>query len=287
MSALRPKVAFIVDIRRGNLHAQLMYKALFDLSADRAEFVSRLFTKARPDGLTAQSTARDLMAAYWDLPSGDEPAFRKNLQAITDVLLRKYELPLSPDDVQGIEYVYHSFYWFGPGITWSSSTSGAGGGRATYRDLMTQTDGAGQYLSYLSSEDKFQYLKDLQQRNLVVPVVGNFAGPKALRAIGEYVRRRGGVVSVFYLSNVEQYLRQDGIWMSFCENVASLPLDDESVFIRPSGSGSVSTRQRAALPAAANGTPRIITLSGVGLAYAPVMPMLPEVKGCAASQPVR
>ena len=56
IAAMRPRMAFITDIRRGNLHLQLMYKALFELSADRAEFVSRLFTKPRPAGLTATST---------------------------------------------------------------------------------------------------------------------------------------------------------------------------------------------------------------------------------------
>jgi hypothetical protein len=39
-------------------------------------------------------------------------------------------------------------------------------------------------------------------------------------------------VSAFYLSNVEQYLRQDLIWENFCANVATLPLDDSSTFIR-------------------------------------------------------
>ena len=55
IAALKPKMVFITDIRRGNLHTHLMYKALFELSADRAEFVSRLFTKKRPDGAHRRS----------------------------------------------------------------------------------------------------------------------------------------------------------------------------------------------------------------------------------------
>src|SRR5262245_49156021 len=55
IAATKPKMVFIIDIRRGNLDLQLMYKALFELSKDRAEFVSRLFSKKRPEGLTAQS----------------------------------------------------------------------------------------------------------------------------------------------------------------------------------------------------------------------------------------
>src|SRR5215469_15226164 len=58
MAALKPKMAFIIDIRRGNLDLQLMYKAIFELSKDRADFVSRLFSRKRPEGLGPQSTVR-------------------------------------------------------------------------------------------------------------------------------------------------------------------------------------------------------------------------------------
>ena len=84
----------------------------------------------------------------------------------------------------------------------------------------------------LANEESFRFLKDLHERNVFVPVVGNFAGPKALRAVGKYIRERGALVSAMYLSNVEQYLNQDGIWNYFCGNVASMPLDDKSMFIR-------------------------------------------------------
>src|SRR6266704_2668747 len=54
IAALRPAMAFIVDIRHGNLDVHLLYKALFELSKDRAEFVARLFSRKRPSGLTTQ-----------------------------------------------------------------------------------------------------------------------------------------------------------------------------------------------------------------------------------------
>src|SRR5256885_12721057 len=50
-SSLKPKMVFIVDVRRGNFDLQLTYKALFEMSSDRADFVSKLFSKKRPDGL--------------------------------------------------------------------------------------------------------------------------------------------------------------------------------------------------------------------------------------------
>ena len=244
MAAIRPRIAFFTDIRRGNLHLQLMYKALFELSADRAEFVSRLFTKPRPWGLSEKSTAADLMNAYWDIPTSAEDVYKANLQAINDHLTKKHGFPLPAEDLSGIEYVYHAFYWHGPAINYSSSTLGQIGGRSTYADLMMTRDANGAERSYLSTEEGFQFLKTLQGRNLVVPVVGNFAGPKALRAVGEYLRERKGVVTAFYVSNVESYLR-GSLWDDFCGNVATMPIDDMSVFIRP---GPVNAMLRLITP---------------------------------------
>ena len=60
---------------------------------------------------------------------------------------------------------------------------------------------------------------------------------EALRAVGAYLKERGATVTAFYVSNVEQYLQRNGVWRAFCANVAAMPLDAASTFIRPSGSG--------------------------------------------------
>ena len=123
IAAIRPRIAIITDIRRGNLHLQLMYKALFELSADRAEFVARLFTKQRPASLTAQSTVTELMNTYWDLFTLDEAAYAANLRAIHDHLTVTHALPLPQADLDGIARVYRAFYWYGPSITYAASTT--------------------------------------------------------------------------------------------------------------------------------------------------------------------
>jgi hypothetical protein len=241
IAALKPKMVFITDIRRGNLHTHLMYKALFELSTDRADFMARLFSKKRPAGLDAKTSAHDLQQAYWDeerSPTGDVEAFKANLQAIDDVLTNKHHLPLAKDDLDGIEYVYQNFYWFGPSITYNSSSGGNNrGSMANFATLMYATDNSGVARSFLASEETFKVLKELESRNLLVPVVGDFGGPRALRAVGDYVRSHGATVTAFYLSNVEQYLNQDGKMGAFCANVASMPLDASSTFIRSSQGG--------------------------------------------------
>ncbi len=232
IAAVRPRLALIIDIRRGNLHEHLLYKALFELSADRAEFVSRLFSRARPDGLSSTTPVDQLFAAYRAVtPSAD--LYAANMKAVVDRLNGQHHLALSKEDLDGIEYVYRSaFYREGPELGYALTGSGRAGGVPSYAELMAMTDAAGKPWSYLSTEERFAFLKDLESKNLVVPVVGNFGGAKALRAVGAYVRALGERVNVFYLSNVEQYLRQDGIWDAFCGNVASMPLDASSTFIR-------------------------------------------------------
>ena len=113
IAALKPSIAFIVDIRRGNLNLHLLYKALFELSADRSEFVSRLFSKRRPDGLTATATPGEIFKGYWDIETG-EALYKQNVEAIRNHLTKTHKLPLTADDLRGIETVYYAFYWYGP-----------------------------------------------------------------------------------------------------------------------------------------------------------------------------
>ena len=239
IAALEPAMVFIVDVRRGNLHLHLMYKALFELSADRAELVSRLFSKKRPDGLTARSSAQEIFAAFEKVETNEE-LYKSNLAAIADHLVKTRGLHLAEADLKGIEYVYYQFFWYGPSIQyWSTGANGRGGRTApTFADLMMADDGAGRARSFLATEESFAFVKGLESRNLVVPVVGDFGGPKALRGVGEYVRAHGGTIAAFYLSNVEQYLGRNGTWGHFCGNVAAMPLDESSTFIRSVRNGN-------------------------------------------------
>jgi len=226
MAATRPAMAIIFDIRRGNLNLQLMYKALFELANDRADFISMLFAKPRPAGLGPRSTVTELFTAFAD-SQRSEALYNRTLKAIDDHLTKTHGLPLTHEDLDGIEYVYHSFFFNGFAVR----------PYPTYADLMTATDATGQFRSYLATEDAFRFLKQLETRNLVVPVVGDFGGPKAIRSVAAYLKAHDAVVSAFYLSNVEQYLLQDDKWHAFCRNVATLPLDQSSTFIRSSSRG--------------------------------------------------
>ena len=232
IAALRPAIAFIVDIRRENRNLHLMYKALFETSRDRAEFVSRLFGRERPHAVTREAGATELFTAYMASRKADS-LYEQNAQRVLGTLIDTHGFPLEAVDVLTIERALRAFYTDGPEIHYGRSLP-AGDAGPSYRSLMTATDAAGQSRSYLASEESFAYVKDLHSRNLIVPVVGDFSGPHTLRAIGEYIRRHGGSVEAFYGSNVEVYLNRAKV-AAFCDNLARLPYRVRTPFIDNKG----------------------------------------------------
>ena len=146
---------------------------------------------------------------------------------------------LSDRDWSEIEYAFDAFTTFGPRLNYLSTGTDSYGGSPlpSYAESMSATDADGAAHSYLNTEESFRFVKDLEGRNLIVPVVGDFAGSKAIRAIGGYVKDKGATVSAFYLSNVELYLYRELLWNSFCRNAAALPVTDTSVFIRSAFDG--------------------------------------------------
>jgi hypothetical protein len=243
IAAMRPRLAFITDIRRGNLHLHLLYKAIFELSDDRASFVARLFSRKPYAGLPPTASADQLMSAFLSAPPVDQEGFQANFAAVIAHLTKTRKLPLGKDDLDGIAYVYRNFHQFGPAIFYTASIGGRSNS-STYAAIMASRDRAsGEARTYLATAERYALVRAIQRKNLIVPIVGDFAGPKALRAVGEYLRERGAVLSAFYVSNVESYLNRNRVLPAFCANVASMPLDAGSVFIRAGGPVPFSSMQ--------------------------------------------
>jgi hypothetical protein len=234
IAALKPRMAFIVDIRRGNLDVQLFYKALVEMSADRMDFLSRLFSRAKPDALVENATGLPVSVLF-DAFFGIEPdpgLLQKNVADIERWLTAKHGFTLTPDDLRGIEYVARAFFSEGPELRYSFPSPRLARVFPTYADLQKTDDGNGTSYAYLASEENFRVLKEYERRNLIVPIIGDFAGPKALRAVGGYIAAHGGLVNYVYTSNVEQYLFQNDAYRRYYATVATLPLAEQSTFIR-------------------------------------------------------
>lgn len=235
IAAMRPAMAFIIDIRRQAVMQHLMFKAIFETSPERADFIATLFSKPRPAGLTAETPIQQIWEAFSAAatPAGyDRELAAKTHARIVARLTKTHGFSFTADELAQLETVFRAFQVYGPAIT----TRGMGGGfnAVTFADLTGwMLDDHGEPQSFLSTEDNYRYVRALHEKNLIVPVSGDFAGPKALRAIGAYLREHGGTVTGFYVSNVEQYLYREGKDRAFFDNVATLPITPTSVFIRP------------------------------------------------------
>lgn len=233
IARIRPAAAFIIDIRRDNLLLHLLFKAMFASARNRVEYLSLLTGRAAPDRPeTWRDAGIDKIATFFD---SAKPLSAPALAAMTERLheaMKKTGMPLSDRDLATIDRFHGQFVRAGLGLQFQSTGRPAREYYPTYRDLLLETDRRGRQVCFLASEDDFQFVKTLEGRDLVVPVVGNLAGPKALAAIGQEVARRGEKVSAFYISNIENYLLRDGSFQRYIENVKKLPHTDKSVVIR-------------------------------------------------------
>src|SRR5438128_12625749 len=124
IAALRPRIAFIFDIRRENMLEHLIYKAVFEMSPTRVEFVSRLFSRRTPAGLSDKSTVSELFQAFGRVP-GDAQLFTQNLEAIKDLLVKNRRFLLTSQDQSEVDGVYRTFFNAGSGFLYPGRNFGA------------------------------------------------------------------------------------------------------------------------------------------------------------------
>ena len=231
IAKIRPKIAFIIDIRRQAIIQHLMYKAIFHLSPNRVQFMSRLFSKPLPKEKVpaAEAPLNELLSFFAALP-GEDKTYEANLAAIRKTIQEEFQFPLNAEDQKSLEYVYKSFR--DDGLDISYRMDGVGAFFPTFKEIIAETDLNGKQGNFLATVDDFDFVRALHSKNLIIPVVGDFAGKKAIPAIADYLKKNGFTVTAFYTSNVEQYLFESGSFEAFANNIRKLPINDKSLFIR-------------------------------------------------------
>ena len=232
IAAARPAVAFIVDVRRDNLLLHLLFKALFQLSSSRGDYLALLFGRPpptlspKPNGARLEHLVRQLETA---------PVDRRSVartRARLEQIIAAFGVPLGTADTATIAGFHDRFVESGLDLQFQSTGRPPQSHYPTYRELLLARDPNGTYASYLGSDEAFLFVKGLQARDLVIPVVGNLGGPAALARIGAALDRRGQRLSAFYVSNVEFYLFGDGTFPQFAANLRRLPHTARSVIVR-------------------------------------------------------
>src|SRR4029434_2191447 len=98
-----------------------------------------------------------------------------------------FRILFSSYDEKRIRNIFLTFLREGV-VTFSSSIESPG-----YAALMTATDQSGRNWSFLASRENYDRLRTMQTNNLIVPLVGDFGGPKTIRMAGQYVRDHGAI----------------------------------------------------------------------------------------------
>lgn len=226
----RPKVAFIVDIRRQNLIEQLLYKAIFTEATSRAHFLALLVgrTHVAAGDPGAAGTVEQVMAHAEKSPA-DAAVFNATHERLRAAIEK--ELPLDAEDKKTLELTHRAFFKGQLDIRFELKEKN-GRKYPTLRELLAQPDPDGAPRGFLASEEAFRFVQTMEREGRVIPVVGDFAGDRAMPGIAAEIKKQGLTVSAFYVSNVEQYLFEPKVWPKWARNVAALPVDEQSVFIR-------------------------------------------------------
>lgn len=252
IAAVRPSIAFIIDVRRDNMLLHLLFKALFQIARTRVEYLALLLGRPVPSSLDRWREASvEEIVRYIDSARPESPASdaRTRLAAVIGGL----GVPLSRGDLATIDRFHRRFIEAGLDLRFQSTGRRPQLSYPTYRELILAKAPDGTSANYLAAEESFQVVKTLQSRDLVVPVVGNLSGPSALAAIGRLMEQRGDRLTAFYASNVEFYLFGEGSFPEFAANLKRVPHTNRSLIIRSVfgrystyGGGSASQTQRVA-----------------------------------------
>ncbi len=230
LALTRPSVAFIVDIRRQNMVQHILYRAAFEEATSRAHFIALVIGRAyEPEGDPGATGAINAVIAHAEKRAKDQAAFaaiHAKLRARAEKLV-----PLDKKDLTTFEKTHKAFFDKGLDLRFELREQN-GRKYPTLRELFTQKDPAGAERGFLASEEAFRYVQTMEREGRVIPLVGDFAGEKALPGVAKYLTEHNLKVSVFYVSNVEQYLFEPGVWAKWSRNVAALPSDEKSLFLR-------------------------------------------------------
>jgi hypothetical protein len=233
IARIRPSEAFIVDIRRDNLLLHLLFKAIFATTKNRVEYLGVLTGRATPDHAdTWRDAGIEKIVSYFDDAKPLSAAAAAESTERLHAAIRKSGVAVSAKDLATIDRFHAAFVQSGLSLQFTSTGRPAREYYPTYRDLLLETDRKGRKVCYLASEDDFQFVRALEARDGLVPVVGDLSGPHAVAAVGQLMAQRGEKLSAFYVSNVENYLFRNGAYTRYIENLKRLPHTDRSLIIR-------------------------------------------------------
>ena len=223
IAQIEPEVAIIVDIRRDNVLEHLLFKALFETSPTRLEYLANLTGRSLPpSSLPEAGSAEELLAQVDELePLG--PDARATLAERIRTTVEATGANVSEEEFATIARFHGEFMRLGLDLRFTSHYRAPQPYYPTLRRLLLERDRGGEMRSFVSSPERYERVRAMQMENRIIPIAGDLAGTTALRQVAEYLRERELEVTAFYTSNVEYYLLQNRTFQRWVDNVRARP----------------------------------------------------------------
>jgi hypothetical protein len=175
--------------------------------------------------------------AHVDRTAAVRAAGRQALRARIAAAIDRTGVPLTPADRATIDRFHGRFVEAGLSLQFNSTGRPPQWSYPTYRDLLLEVDRTGARRNFLASDADFQFVRRLQVADLVIPIVGDLSGERAIVAAGQFLKARGARLSAIYTSNVEFYLFRQGSFGRFAANVGRLPAASSALIVRSAFGG--------------------------------------------------
>ncbi|HEX2732994.1 MAG TPA: hypothetical protein VHM70_15400 [Polyangiaceae bacterium] len=227
IAALRPKLAFVIDIRRDNLLLHLLFREMFIEADNAGQWLALLLGRSTPPGFGLPAPCSEL-AAIRRLRK--DPEVHHALVTHTLSMMQREAVPLRPADESRLGSILQEFFERDLRARFHSVNSRHT--FATLQELLCNDEPDEKRQSFLASSELFGFLTRFEREARLIPVTGDFAGQHTFATLAQELEQQQLRVSALYASNVEEYLLLDGKWQAWRANVAALPLTAEALLVR-------------------------------------------------------
>ena len=120
MAQVRPRMAFMIDIRRDNLLQHLLFKALFEMARNRVEYLALLTGRAVPNDMTKWNRRSITEIVDFIDKSPPDPDQFETTRSVVRTKLRRYGVPVTPAELETIGRIQQAFFDAGLDLKFTS-----------------------------------------------------------------------------------------------------------------------------------------------------------------------
>jgi hypothetical protein len=226
IAASKPAQALILDFRKKNQLLHLMHKALVEMSADRFEYLRRFWARDVPADEALKGDAKRLVSAFAAAESQPKRLAESQAEVRRFLHVEGFH---DEADFEEIRRMQSRLAGPGPEARFLALRMYPTMGR-----LIAERTRSGRPGHWLADDSLFEVVRGLHLDDAILPVVADWAGDRAMKAVADHAKGTKMQVGVVYVSDVEFFLFRGGLFDRYVANLARLPIHPRAVIVRTS-----------------------------------------------------